>query len=137
MGKTLLHRLFGAGRIPKAMAPILEQEGIVLLDEGIGGSIIFRNFRAPGKRYSYRSNWFTGSLVLTGLRFAGFQYSTPIINVPLEEKWLNELDCSVRGEKKLSVSFDSSAFHEDWSGMIECRFSTAYARLFLERLEHR
>ncbi len=137
MGKTLLHRLFGAGRIPKAMLPILQQEGIVLLDEGIGGSIIFRNFRAPGKRYSYRSNWFTGSLVLTGIRFAGFQYSKPIINVPLEEKWLNELDCSVRREKTLSVSFDSSAFHEDWSGMIECRFSTNYARLFLERLERR
>ena len=119
------------------MLPILQQEGIVLLDEGIGGSIIFRNFRAPGKRYSYRSNWFTGSLVLTGIRFAGFQYSNPIINVPLEEKWLNELDCSVRGEKTLLVSFDSSVFHEDWSGMIECRFSTEYARLFLERLERR
>ena len=35
MGKTLLNRLFGAGRIPKTMLPILQQEGIVLLDEGI------------------------------------------------------------------------------------------------------
>ena len=31
MSKTLLHRLFGFGGVPKAMKPILEQEGIVLL----------------------------------------------------------------------------------------------------------
>ena len=137
MGKTLLHRLFGAGRIPKAMLPILQQEGIVLLDEGIGGTIIFRNFRAPGRRSAYRRNWFTGSLVLTGLRFAGFQFSKPIINVPLEDRWLNELDCSLRDETTLCVGFDSSVFHEDWSGAIEVRFTTEYARLFLERLERR
>ncbi len=119
------------------MSSILGQEGIVLLDEGIGGSVTFRNFRAPGKRYGYRRSWFTGSLVLTGLRFAGFQYSKPIINVPLEDRWLNELDCSLRDETTLCVRFDSSVFHEDWSGSIECRFSTDYARLFLERLERR
>lgn len=136
MSKTLLHRLFGFGAVPKAMKPILEQEGIVLLDEGIGGSITFRNFRAPGKRYSYRKNWFTGSLVITELRFAGFAFSRPVINVPLEGLHLSKLDCSLEKEHAiLRVAFDSSDFHEDWSGAIECRFRTPKARQFLERIE--
>jgi len=135
MSKTLLHWLFGFGGVPKAMKPILEQEGIVLLDEGIGGSITFRNFRAPGKRYSYRQNWFTGSLVVTELRFAGFAFGRPVINVPLEGPHLKKLECSLEKEHTiLRVAFDSSDFHEDWSGEIVCRFRTPKARQFLERL---
>ena len=138
MSKTLLYRLFGFGGVPQAMKPILEQEGIVLLDEGIGGSITFRNFRAPGKRYSYRKNWFTGSLVVTKLRFAGFAFSRPVINVPLEGPHLDKLDCSLEKEHAiLHVAFDSSDFHEEWSGAIECRFRTPKARQFLERLKAR
>ena len=134
MAKTFLHRIFGLGRIPKKMRPSLEAEGIVLLDEGIGGSITFRNFRAPWKRYQYRRNYFTGSVVLTGKRFAAFQWSSPIIHVPLDDKRMKELHCSVEGESTLCVRFDPSAFHQDWSGSIEVRLSTLQARLFLERL---
>lgn len=135
MSKTLLYRWFGFGRLPKPMMPILEQEGIRLLDEGVGGSITFRNFRAPGKRYGYRKNWFTGSLVVTKLRCAGFAFRRPVINVPLEGPYLDKLDCSLEKEGAvLRVAFDSSDFHEDWSGMIECRFRTPKARHFLERL---
>ncbi|MGK7874456.1 MAG: hypothetical protein AB4426_14460 [Xenococcaceae cyanobacterium] len=137
MGKTLLHRIFGLGKIPKQMLPILEQEGIVLLDEGIGGSITFRNFRAPWKRYGLRRNYFTGSIVLTQKRFAAFQWATPIINVPLENKWLNELHCSLKDEVTLCVLFDPSVFNEDWSGSIEVRFSTPQARKFLELLKEK
>ena len=71
MGKTLLHRLFGLGKIPKRMLPDLEQEGI----------------------------------------------------------------CSLEDETTLCVRFDPSAFHESWSGAMECRFSTPRARSFLEHLK--
>ena len=136
MSTTLLYRWFGFGGLPTAMKPILEQEGIVLLDEGIGGSMTFRNFRAPGKRYSYRKNWFTGSLIVTELRFAGFAFSRPVINVPIEGPYLDKLDCSLeKGHAVLRVAFDSSDFHDDWSGTIECRFRTPKARQFLKRIE--
>ena len=135
MSKTLLHRLFGFGGVPQAMKPILEQEGIVLLDEGIGGSITFRNFRAPGKRYSYRKNWFTGSLVVTKLRFAGFAFSWPVINVPLEGRHIGKLVRSLEKDGAVvRIDYDSSDFHDDWSGTIECRFRTPKAQQFLERL---
>ncbi len=133
-GKSLLHRLFGFGKIPRDVLPSLETEGIVLLDEGVRGSVTFKNFRAPGKRYYRRRNWFTGSLVLTGKRFAAFIHSKPIINVPLGDARIKDLHCSLRDEDTLSVAFDAAAFHDGWSGSIECRFSTAHAREFLDRL---
>jgi hypothetical protein len=137
MGKTLLHRLFGLGKIPGRISPGLEQEGIVLLEEGIGGSVIFRNFRAPGKRYSWRRSWFTGSLVLTRKRLAAFAFSKPLIDVPLGDDRIGELRCSLEGEAILCVRFDPSAFYEGWSGQVECRFSTPRARSFLEQIQER
>ena len=131
---SLLHQVFGFGKIPKPMMPTLQQEGVVLLEEGIGGSVTFRNFRAPWKRYSYRRNGFVGSLVLTQMRFAAFQFSKPLINVPLEREAIEKLDLSLEGEDKLRVGFEAGDFHQNWSGTIECRFSTPRARLFLDRL---
>jgi hypothetical protein len=133
MGKTLLYRLFGLGKVPRGILPNLEREGIVLLDEGISGSVTFRNFRAPGRRHSWKRSWFTGSLVLTGKRLAAFAFSKTIIDVSLDDDRINELRFSLDGETTLCVLFDPSAFHEDWSGTLEFRFSTPLARLFLER----
>jgi hypothetical protein len=135
MSKTLLHRLFGFGKVPKDALAALEAEGIVLLDEGIRGSITFKNFRAPGRRYHRRRNRFTGSLVMTGTRFVAFIHSKPIINVPLADPHLKELHCSLDATDTLRVAFEAAAFHEKWSGSVECRFATAQAREFLERLE--
>ena len=135
MGKTFLYRLCGLGKIPRHNLLELEREGIVLRDEGIGGSVTLRDVRAPGKRYSWKRSWFTGSLVITGRRFAAFAFSKPIINVPLDNDRVEGLRCSLEGETRLLVQCDGSAFPEGWSGSMECRFSTAQARLFFDRLK--
>jgi hypothetical protein len=132
--KTLLHRLFGAGRIPGQYAPRLRAEGIVLSDEGIGGSITLKNFRAPGRWHSWKRNWFTGCVVLTKRTFAAFALGKPIIYVPLDHKRLSELHLSVV-DRVLFVGFDAAAFNEGWTGMVECRLKTAEAQLFVEGLE--
>jgi hypothetical protein len=137
MSKTILYKWFGLGKIPKRMRPVIEQEGTVLIDEGIGGWIKFKNFRAPGRRYSLKYSWFTGAIVLTHKRFAAFTFYpffNPIINLPLDVEQLNKLQCSLKEETTLCVLFDPSDFNDNWSGSIECRFSTDQARLFLERL---
>ena len=132
--KTLLHRLFGWGKIPKKYAPTLHGEGIVLLEEGIGGSITLKKFRAPGRYHSWKRNWFTGCLVITEKTFAAFTLWKPVIFVPLKDERFSELKCSVEKNDILFITFDASAFNEKWSGTIECRFKTPKARLFLERL---
>lgn len=134
MGKALLYRLFGFGKIPPPMVPVLEQEEIVLKEEGLPGSVTFKNFRAPGKRYGFRRSWFMGSMVITRQRVVAFSFSRPIINLPLMPEQIKKLHCTLRGEAILSIAFDAAVFNEEWSGSVEYRFTTSQAGLFLEQL---
>ena len=130
MSKTIFHRLFGVGRLPRKFSAPLRREGIVLLDEGIGGSVTLKNFRAPGRYSSWRRNWFTGSIVLTKQTFAAFALFKPLIFVPLGDERFSALAISLESENVLLVAFDASVFNEKWSGNVECRFKTPTARRF-------
>jgi len=134
MKKTILHRIFGWGRIPSKYAPTLHAEGIILLDEGIGGSVTFTKFKAPGRYHSWKQSWFTGCIVLTERTFAAFAFARPLIYVPLDHENISELECSIGESGALLVRYDASAFNENWSGTIECRFKTPRAQMFCERL---
>ncbi|MCG6964394.1 MAG: hypothetical protein LJE95_14135 [Acidobacteria bacterium] len=135
MRKSLLYSLFGLGKLPRKVAPSLEGEGIVLLDEGVPGTVTLENFRAPGRYTTKMTSRFSGSLVITEVRFAAFTFSRPIINVGLTDERLQDLDVSVPAENVLVVAFDVARFHEGWSGSARCRFSTPNAREYLERLQ--
>jgi hypothetical protein len=132
--KTLLHRMFGWGRLPQQYAPRLYDENIILLDEGIGGSITFTKFKAPGRYHSWKRSWFTGSLVLTQNTFAAFAFNKALIYIPLDHKNIAQLNCALEADDTLLVTYDASAFNECWSGTITCRFRTSQAQMFLERL---
>ena len=134
MSKTLLHRFFRLGKLPRKYAPTLRGEGIILIDEGIGGSITFKRFRAPGRRHSLKRSWFTGCLVLTEKTFAAFTWMRPLIFVPRADNRLSQLRRSLEGGGTLLISYDASLFNEKWSGTVECWFKTAQAQLFLEQL---
>ena|SRR5437763_1913572 len=136
MSKTLLYRLFGVGRMPAQWRATIESEGVVLFDEGIGGSITYRDFSAPGRRSSWRKVAFSGSIALTKTRLLALQYANPAINVPLDDPRLKQMQFSVEGDKLL-VAFNANLFHNDWSGTIEYRFRTSQAREFLKGLVNR
>lgn len=134
MRKSLFYTVFRLGRVPKQAFPVLESEGIVLLDEGLRGSITLRNFRAPGRFHSYKTSIFAGSLVLTELRFAGFAFSKPLINIPMHDDRLRALELTVPREGILHVRFDPAVFDIRQSGSVECRFHTENALGFFERV---
>ena len=137
MPKTLLYRLFGVGRMPAQWRAAINSEGIVLMDEGIRGSVTYRDFRAPGKRFTWRKVAFSGSIALTKTRLVALQYANPAINVPLSDERFSKLQISVEGEETLLVAFDASTFHSDWSGTIQYRFYTEQAKALLDRLRQR
>ena len=129
--------MFKAGRIPKDAVSQIRIEGVVLSDEGIGGSITCKNFRAPGRYSSWRRSWFSGSIVLTTKHFLAFGYSKPIIGVAWDDDRIKALNCSLENENTLCIRFDASTFHEDWSGEMEIRFSTPLAHSFLEKIKRK
>ena len=103
MSETIFYKLFGWGKIPEAMLPILKQEGIVLGEEGLRGTAYFKNFRAPVKRFYRKISWFTGSIVLTKIRLVAWSYSRPIINVPVGSDPFNALHFFLKDEKTLGI----------------------------------
>lgn len=134
MAQTLLYRLFGVGKIPAHWRASIESEGIVLLDEGIGGSVTYRDFRSPGRRASWKKSAFSGAIALTRTRLLALQFSSPVINVPLDDDRLQQMQFSVEGEDKILIAFNANLFHDDWSGALEYRFRTPQAAAFLKSL---
>jgi hypothetical protein len=99
-----MYRLFGAGKVPKQAMSILETEGIVYQEEGIPGSIGFRNFRSPGRRGGYRRNWFSGSIVLTKLHFLAFGGRQTMIGIPWDNEKLGALSCTIDEKSRLRIA---------------------------------
>ena len=137
MAKALLYRLFGVGSIPAPIAAALKGEGVLLLDEGLRGSVTYRGFRAPGKIFAYKRKGYVGSIILTEVRLLGLGYSSTIINVPLTDQRLRRIQLSVEGNDLLLVAFDAALFHDDWSGSVEYRFRTPQAHDFVKMLGER
>lgn len=137
MAKSLLYRLFGVGKLSKEVVDNLNREELLLMDEGIGGSMTYRDFHAPGKRFSWRKVAFTGSVAVTKQRLFALQYSNPAINVPFDDERFKQLRISVEGKSTLLVAFDAGLFHSDWSGTIEYRFKTPQAGEFLKLITNR
>jgi hypothetical protein len=134
MKKTLLYRLFGLGSVPKKLLPLLEQEGIVVSDEGMSGWFIAKHVNGPGKRYRHRSEGFSGCLVVTKERVICYIYGKRQINISVEDQKIANLYVDIQKEEKLCLSFESSDFQEGWNGLIEFRFITTKAHQFCEAL---
>src|SRR5437868_3788179 len=96
MSKSILYRLFGLGKIPAAQLARLQHEGIVLLDEGIPGTVTYRNFHRPRRYAAWRRQWYTSSIVLTSTRLFALAFSSPIIDVPNGDPRLNSMNFTLQ-----------------------------------------
>jgi hypothetical protein len=147
MKKTLAYMLFKIGRIPIALMKELQSEVIEVYDEGIHCSLTFKNFKAPGRRETWRRIWFGGAIALTASRLvalSGTRFTTGIalsddggrlINVPSDDDRFRLMSVSLDKPDRLVIAFDASLFHHDWSGELEYRFRTQQAQHLLEAIK--
>lgn len=135
MKKTLLYRLFKIGKMPAREASEIQNEGIILFDEGFKGTKTYINFRAPWRYSNWKRQWSTSSIAMTNTRLLAFQYALKEIDVPLTDARFGGLNFSVEADGALLVAFDASLFHDDWSGNLEYRFYTPLAPDFLDKLK--
>jgi hypothetical protein len=119
--KQKLARIFRPGSMPDDVKSQLESEGLLLLAERIRISVVYRNFKAPGRRYWRAHKGAVGSLGLSSRRIAGFAFSKMIIHTPYNEPKFKMIVFKAEG-KYLSASFDASAFDPEHSGHVEIRF---------------
>jgi hypothetical protein len=134
MRKTILYRLFGFGSVPRTILSLLEREGVVVLDEGMGGWFVTKHVDAWGKRYRHRSEGFSGCLAVTKARVVCYTYGKRQIDISVENPKMKNLYVDAPKEQTLCLSFESSDFREGWQGVIEFRFNTDKAPLFRDAL---
>jgi len=72
MGKTFLYRLVKRGAIPVSLRKVLEPEGILVFDEGIGEWYATHVSKSPGRRFKRRRAGFSGVLVVTKRRIVAY-----------------------------------------------------------------
>ena len=132
-GLTLC-RLFRLGRIPGKLRALLASEGIVVADEGITGCYIARDLKAPGKGYRFRREGFCGFLAITRKRIVAYSFKRRQINIASDDPKLPLLHARLAGPREIALSFESSAFHDDWHGVVELRFASDRARQFVDTL---
>jgi len=137
MKKSFLYRFFGIGKIPAQYSTAIQSEGVILSDEGISGTVTYINFRSPNRYSNWRKQWYVTSIVMTSTRLLAFRSANPTINVPYSDSHFRELKISLEGKSTLLIAFDAGLFHNDWSGTIEYRFKTEYARELFDKLNQK
>lgn len=121
--------------MPKRLRPTLESEGLLLCDEGIGGWLIMKDLKAPGKRFKHRMEGFTGFLAITRKRLIAYAYWKRIVNIDFEDNKIAALDVAMPTLQRLELSFDANVFQPKWEGRITLRFHTPKASDFYSVLK--
>lgn len=136
MAKTFLYRWFGIGKLPAAIIDEYREEGIGYIDEGIRGTITYKDFRGGGRRSDWRRQWFAAAVVLTRKRFVAYRLRHAVIDVLLDDPRLREIEFSIEEPGTLAVFFDANLFEPDWKGRLEYRFRTPAGKLLVAELKN-
>ncbi len=123
------------GGFPKKELMLLKRERIVLSDEGINGAVVFHKAKGPGHYYYRKYSWTTASIALTRKRLVAFTFGRKMIDMPLDDPRFDQLEITLKSDKRLCIGFDPGLFRDRWSGRMECRFTTPKAKRFYEALK--
>lgn len=134
MGMQTLFKKLKLGTIPRRIRPVLEQEGIVVMDEAMTGCMVMHHVKGPGKRYRNRKEGFVGWLVITKERVICYSYWKRQINISVHNPDIPLLYADRQDDKKLAIAFESGRFREGWEGVIEFRLKTDKAADFYNAL---
>jgi hypothetical protein len=129
--------LTGAGLFPAELRAGLDAEGVMALDEGLPGSITYRDYRAPGRRSSYRKEAVTGAIAVTGQRLVVWAGRGKQIDVPLIHPSRALIDVGLDGPDRISFGYDAGRFSDSRCGTVEIRLRTPKAGHIAELVARR
>ena len=133
-------RMFlGAGRIDEPLRSELQAAGPQVFEEGLTGSIVYRNYREPGFRAGIQKNGAAAAIVVTADRLVVWvsrgRNSGRHIDVPIEMGRPAGIEVGTDGPDRVTFKYDPGVFHPDRSGSVEVRLKTPSAQSIAQRLE--
>jgi hypothetical protein len=126
--------LFGSGRLPDDLRAELTGEGLVVLDEGLTGSITLRHYRAPGQRSAWKRHAVSGAIAVTGRRLVVWAGRGKNIDVPLDGALRSAVEVTSERPDRICFAYDAGRFNPSRSGRIEVRLRTTQAPQILHAL---
>jgi hypothetical protein len=118
--------LLGSGQMPANLRGSLEAEGITFLAEGLTGSITYRNYRAPGKRYGVAKQGTAGAVGISGQRLVVWVSRGGYVDVPLSMVG-SAVQASADQPDRVSFRYEAGQFRPETSGKVEIRLKTPQA----------
>ena len=133
--KSLRNLMLGSGRLPDDLRAASTAEGLLFLEEGLSGSITYRNYRAPGQRSSLNKQATTDAIVVTSRRLIGWAAGGKNIDVPLDHSLRAAINITLDRPDRICFAYDAGKFSTERSGTIEVRLRTARAAQVAELLK--
>lgn len=126
----ILRLLCGSGRIREPLRGELTAAGLVLLEEGLTGSIAFRHYRGPHCDGSDGIKGTTGSIAVTPYRLVVWTGRHKHIDVPLggpPGPRTEYVSVGVDDSGRIVFGYDAARFHPDRRGTVRVRLRTPRA----------
>ena len=130
---SFFFNLFKSSKEPVKIIPIHITDQIVYSEERINYSIVYRNFKSPGRSFGYKRLGGKASIGYSSSLFVAATKYNMLINVPIQYEKFACLKFSMENEKLLII-YDASSFHDDWKGTVELRFTLENINPFLKFL---
>jgi hypothetical protein len=131
-----LRRLFfGSGRLPKMVRGQIESEDVLLLEEGLLGSITYRRYRAPGKRARLKKVGIAGAVCVTDRRLLVWGARGKLIDVPFDDERFAAIEVAAEEPDRVLFAWENSVFHSKRSGRVEVRLHPLGANQVLVLLQ--
>jgi hypothetical protein len=112
------------GSLPGGLRDELEAEGMVLVEERIRASIIFRGYQVPGQRPRSGHQTARVSIALTERRLVVHGTGSTHLEVPRGADWLR---VELRAPDRLILAYDAEAAQPNRSGDVELELETPRA----------
>lgn len=113
--------------LPEKLRVTLHAEGVLLMEEGLPGSITYRRYRDGEKSYRWRREQFVAAVVVTGKRLVVWAAGMRQVDMPFDSPLRAALAVSVKGADQLLIAYDAAAFSASRSGRVELRVRTGRA----------
>ena len=129
--------LLGGGKLKPELREALESEGLVLIEEGLSGSVRYTHFKAPGKRFNGKVTPMRMGIGISEERFV-VHGQAKLIDSPFSAPNFDWVDVGLHSEDKVSFQVDyDRADVKNVSGQIEIRAKTPNAARIVEELRSR
>ena len=129
--------LLGGGKLKPELREAIESEGLVLIEEGLSGSVRYTHFKAPGKRFNGKVTPMRMGIGISEDRCVVYGRAQLVDSKFTAPNW-DWVDIGVHDENKVSFVVDYDRGDEkNISGQIEIQAKTPNAARIVEELEKR